>query len=259
MDKKIGIVLSLLMIYFIYSHKENIQSFFLERYNGVKTSYFDTVFYVTNFYELHFKQAKTIEEQNKLIQSLKKENLVLLSYKERVDDLVEKPSMKQVEFSNAIAYVNLANNNRLWIEKFDSFDEDKTYGAVDGKYSAGIVVSKDDKPMILLNSDPQSIYGVYVGEAQAPGVIYGIDHQRMIVKYIPQWMNIAVGEIVKTSGLDNVFLPGIEVGIVVEVETRHGYKVAYVEPFANSLKARFFYIIKDFAKNENIDLNITQS
>jgi len=257
MEKKIGIVLSLLLIYFIYSQKEGIQSFFLERYNGVKSSYFDAVFYLTDLYERHFEQSKTIQIQNEIIKNLKKENLQLLSYKERLFDLTQKPRIKDVVFSNAISYVNLANNNRLWIEMFEGFEEDKTYGAVDGRYSAGIIVSKDNKPMILLNSDPQSIYGVYVGNSQAPGVIYGIDHQRMIVKYIPQWMKISVGEIVKTSGLDNVFIPGIEVGVVVEVQARHGYKVAYVEPFANSLKARHFYIIKDF-NQENIDLNLTK-
>jgi len=245
MEKRIGIVLSLLVIYFIYLQKDSIQNFFLERYNSIKNSYFDAIFYLTNLYERHFEQAKTIQIQNETIQNLKKENLQLLSYKERLLDLTQKPIIKDVVFSNAISYVNLANNNRLWIEMFEGFEAEKTYGAVDGRYSAGIVVSKDGKPMILLNSDPQSIYGVYVGNSQAPGVIYGIDHQRMVVKYIPQWMDIGVGEVVKTSGLDNVFLPGIEVGVVVDVQTRHGYKVAYVKPFANSLKARHFYIIKE--------------
>ena len=243
MDKKIGIAISLLLIYFIYAQKESIQSFFLERYNAVKSSYFDTVFYLINLYELHFHQAATIQSQKQLIDTLTKTNLSLLAYKHQFQNLKQEPILKDIIFVNAISYVKLANNNRLWLNRFEGYDSSKTYGATDGKYSSGIVVDKDGKPMILLNSDPQAIYGVYVGSIQAPGVIYGIDHQKMIVEYIPQWMDVKVGDEVKTSGLDSIFSAGVAVGEVSRVEDRHGYKVAYVQPYANSLSPSFFYLM----------------
>jgi rod shape-determining protein MreC len=243
MDKKIGFILSLLIIYFVYAQRDTIQNFFLERYNGVKSSYFDTVLYISNLFETHFNQAITIKEQKLKINELTKQNTILLAYKNRFDNLVEKPLLKDVIFVNAISYVNLANDNRMWLQEFESFTPQKTYGAIDGRYTLGIVVAKDDKPMILLNSDPQSIYSVHIGKEKAPGVIYGVEHRRMLVKYIPQWMEIQKGDVVKTSGLDNIFIPEIEVGVVTEVEVRHGYKIAHVQPYADSLSPDFFYLI----------------
>ncbi|MGM0623423.1 MAG: rod shape-determining protein MreC [Campylobacterota bacterium] len=244
MDKKLGVLLSFILLYLIYAQKDVIQTFFIDRYNSVKTSYFDTIFYLEKQYELHFNQAKTIQKQKKLIQTLTEQNLLNTAYKERFLTLKEAPLIKEALFVNAISYVNIANNNRLWVERFDAFEPTYTYGATDGKFTAGIVVAKNGKPMIILNSDPQAIYGVYIGEDEAPGVIYGIDHQSMVVKYIPQWMEIEKGDLVKTSGLDNIFVKGIGVGLVTSVENRHGYKVAYVSTYADSLQPEYFYLLK---------------
>ncbi len=244
MDRKLGFLLSLLLLYFIYLQKDDIQAFFLEGYNSVKSSYFEAVLAVTESFERHFGQASTIAEQKKQLRELTKQNLILQSYKERFDDLEQKPLLKGVEFTNVIAYANLVNSNRVWLERIDDYNTSRVYGAVDGSYSAGIVVAKQGRPMLLLNSDYECIYGVYVGDMQAPGVIYGLNHREMIVKYIPQWMSISVGDVVKTSGLDNIFTPGIPVGEVSKIEQRHGYKVAYVRTYADSLHPEFFYIIK---------------
>ena len=98
--------------------------------------------------------------------------------------------------------------------------------------------------MILLNSDPKCVYGVYVGKQQAPGVIYGIDAQTMEVRYLPSWMEVKSGDLVQTSGLDNVFSAGIHVGVVESVTKKHGYQVATVNPYADNLHPEFFYILK---------------
>ncbi len=244
MDKKIGIFLSLLLLYFIYLQREYIQQFFLTQYNSVKASYLDGVFFVTQEVEEHFNQANTIARQNEIIADLTKQNLRLKAYQHRFATLVQKPLLKDVTFTNAISYVNLSNRNRLWLDPFEGFDPSKVYGAVDGEYSSGIVIAKDGQPMILLNSDPKCVYGVYIGKEKAPGVIYGIDARTMEVRYIPSWMEIEKGERVQTSGLDNVFSAGIDVGVVQSVEKKHGYKVARVKPFADNLRPEFFYILQ---------------
>ena len=67
----------------------------------------------------------------------------------------------------------------------------------------------------------------------------------MLIKYIPKWANIKEGDLVETSGLDNIFFANIPVGKVISVKVENSYKTAYISTTSDTLHPKFFFLITD--------------
>jgi rod shape-determining protein MreC len=67
----------------------------------------------------------------------------------------------------------------------------------------------------------------------------------MVVKFIPKWHKIKVGDKVVTSGLDNIFFANVPVGIVSKVEMQSAYKVAYIKTYSDVFHPKTFFLIND--------------
>ncbi len=96
----------------------------------------------------------------------------------------------------------------------------------------------------MLLSNEKCQFSTFVGEDRMPGIAKGIDEKRMEVNFIPKWSKISVGDKVITSGVDNIFLANIPVGVVSEVVTRSTYKTAIIETYADVLHPNYFYLVK---------------
>jgi rod shape-determining protein MreC len=123
------------------------------------------------------------------------------------------------------------------------------YGLLYNDKTAGIVRKADGnrnsgEPLALLNSDPKCSYAVYVGQFKAPGIAMGKNEREMIVRYIPEWMILKVGDEVVTSGLDGLFYAGLSVGKVTEIHKVHAYKEAIIEPYFKPFHPSFFYVVE---------------
>lgn len=221
---------------------------FLNITNEVKIAFEEIRSSAKEFAQRHFYQAKSIERLRKENEELKKENALLDTFASEVVNLSKlkrykqslSPKMKTVR---AISYVSLPDFNKLWID-FEDFNASKIYGLIYNGTAAGIVVSKNgNQSLALLNGDSKCSYAVYVGSKEYPGIAMGKRNDLMLVKYIPSWAKIDVGDEVFTSGLDNIFIEGVKVGVVTNVRDFNLYQEVELRPYYDSLKPDFFYLI----------------
>ena len=84
-----------------------------------------------------------------------------------------------------------------------------------------------------------------IGNNKISGVAQGDNKDGMIIKFIPRWSKVQIGDKVITSGLDNIFYPDIPVGEVTEIKLLDRYKEAKVKVYANLLKPSIFFLISD--------------
>ena len=225
-----------------------IQGPFISALNYVKSTYHDTVEYTSENIDKHFFQTKQIEELKEKLEKYENNHLVMQQLASEVNDLfsVNKTTLKtnpKVELVRAISYKRFGDLNRLWIE-MDDFNSSKIYGLTYKELVAGIVVSNGDKPLAILNRDRKCTYAVYVGDKKAPGVANGNDEKNIMVEYIPSWFKIKKGDLVTTSGLDDIFFKGLKVGTVLSVTNSQGYQSAVVEPYYDSSEPSYFHLIK---------------
>ena len=150
--------------------------------------------------------------------------------------------LRELFCSRSISYVRMGDPHKLWIE-MNHFDSKQVYGLLYRGYAAGIVVSNNNRPMALLNGDIKSTYAVSVGKSMAPGIVRGNNERKLIVDFIPTWVPIAIGDEVTTSGLDQIFLSGLQVGKVISISCASGYQSAVLEPYFYAKKPAYFHII----------------
>lgn len=225
-----------------------IQEPFISALNTIKSTYHNSVENVSKKIDQHFMQAEHIENLEERLATYENNHLVMQQLASEVNDLFEASksdlvSNPKVKLVRAISYQRFGNMNRFWID-MDDFNSSKVYGLTYKELVAGIVVAQGSKPLALLNKDIKCTYAVYVGESKAPGVAHGNDDKNIIVEYIPSWFKINDGDLVVTSGLDNIFFKGLKVGTVVSHSKSQGYQSAVVEPFYNSNEPSYFHLIE---------------
>ncbi|BCD59843.1 MULTISPECIES: rod shape-determining protein MreC [unclassified Nitratiruptor] len=214
---------------------------------GVKKEYLQLKRSFDQFLEEHLNQQQTI-------QKLRAQNRELFKYKVLYSDLedryrallqdckiFEKTSLK-VESVEALSYVKLGDFTTLWIDA--DIPKEGIVGALKGAYVAGIAIGEDKRSKLLLLGNKKCSFGVQVG-AKAYGIAIGNgDNRFTIVKYIPNYEHIHVGDEVVTNGLDGIFVYGIKVGRVVEIKHEGSYKIAKVRNYADLSHPRFFWLMK---------------
>ncbi len=85
---------------------------------------------------------------------------------------------------------------------------------------------------VQLITDPVSAAGGLVQRTRVAGVVFGNLGAGLVVRYLPQLADVAVGDEMITSGLGGVFPKGIPVGRVASVERRSGalFQEATLQP-----------------------------
>lgn len=225
---------------------ENIRGVFLSVANLSISMYMNFTQSVDDTLNEHFFQKDVIQklrEENKNLQSSAQ---LLGAFASKLNAILKMNSSGEydpkVQMVNAISYANLGDNYKVWID-YPDFNASQVYGLIYKGNSAGIVVEKNGHPLALLNGDAKSIYSVFVGDEQIPGVATG-KKEHIHIKYIPLWMNPKVGDKVVTSGLDQIFFAGIGVGVVVEIIVEELSKTAVVTPYVQPSATLSYHIIK---------------
>ncbi len=229
-------------------YTNTIQGPFISALNYVKSSYHNSVEFVENTIDEHLLQAQNIQELKDELQQYENNHLVMQQLASEVTDLFRQNHSKlktdpRVELVRTISYAKFGDFNRVWLE-VDELNNSKIYGLVYKELVAGIVISQNNKPLGLLNKDIQSSYAVYVGKDSAPGIAHGNNSENLLVKFIPSWFDIKVGDEVITSGLDKIFFKGLKVGRVISVTKSQGYQNAVVEAYYKANDPNYFHMIK---------------
>ncbi len=226
---------------------ETYQKGFLFLTESIKTTYHDFSSYLQNIIIKYLKQEETISSLLLENRKLKKYYLELNATKKELESLKKECNVNtkfylDVKLIRAISYTTLGDFSSMWIE-MDDFNQTKIYGLIKDDFAAGIVVNKNGKPIALLNSNEKCAYAVEIGRSKAPGIAMGKRNGTMVVKFIPMYKNIKIGDEVVTSGMDNIFFYGIKVGKVIKIESMGSYKVAIVKPYADLANPRYFWIV----------------
>jgi rod shape-determining protein MreC len=224
---------------------------------GVITIFNEIKSVITNTSHYISERVKIISNNLDELESLKEENKKLNSEINRLNSLLYtckdysliKKMAPNLVLAYAISYVSLPDFSKIYISYNKPISHPK--GLVFNNYVAGVVTKNLGKYSIaLLNSNEKTTYTVFIGKNQIPGIFYGKEN---LIKYIPQFKKINVGDLVITSGLDGVFYKGAMVGKIVKVYKKKLYQEARVRLFYNDLNPSFFYVVE-----KPIETNLTK-
>ena len=142
-----------------------------------------------------------------------------------------------------LTYYKFNDYSRVIIDKKD-LNSSKIYSLItlDG-YSAGIVLNKNETSIAYLNENTKCNYTVFIGSNNVPGISSGIlDNGQLLIRYVPIWQNIEIGDEVITSSMDGIFPFGIKVGKVTKIDIQDNIQEILVEPYAQTLGNRDYYL-----------------
>jgi len=250
------------LLFFLLRKEESFQNSFAKVTLPIKENYLDLSNSIKGAIDQYLTQAKSVK-------TLKEENLLLRKYlyqqKLSLIELQQLNQFNETKFNNfdnilrvqTISYKKLNDFSQIYLTKGEALGEDKIYGLIQKNVVAGIALKNNDLLKGILLSNPICQFSTFIGKKKTPGIAKGIDAQSIEVNFIPKWSKIEVGDKVVTSGLDNIFLPEIPVGIVTNILTKSTYKTAIVETYADVLHPNFFYLVKEVL-NEPKELNISK-
>lgn len=236
-----------------------VRMFFAQKVQGFrewKSSYFDQAQEIT---VLRQKVAdyESISLQN---HALKNENKRLNTLFD-TQHLTNNPMFHRAFVS---AFVRLGEYERVWLVLDEgvqqSFvdDEERIVGLIHNNTALGIGKFENGRLMGLLNGEKNCSYGVFIGEDKALGVLEGksSDGEYISVYYIQRWRDIKIGDEVYTNGLDEIFLPNVPVGKVINIYEDSGFLRADVLPYASAGDMDYIWIVDTRNNTDDIDEGI---
>ncbi|MCW1359882.1 rod shape-determining protein MreC [Campylobacter sp. US33a] len=249
MKNKIRNVLILSFLVFIsFYYGGVIKKNILNTNDVVITSFYDFIEYLKNKFNEHFDQADEIRNLRSENEELRKTSILVSSLSNDLNQILEDRNSSQyfpkVSLVRAISYVQVGDYKKVWLNSFIR-EHDRNRGLIYKGYTAGIAINKEDRLMGLLQGDEQCVFSVYIGKDRLPGLVQG-QNDRAMVKFIPKWAKVQVGDEVVTSGLDEIFFPGVPVGKITKIIDEDMYQVAYIEPYAKINTPAYLYMVESF-------------
>jgi len=253
MKTKIVIVTILLFIIIVLLPRNDkfISETILSVINPLKQSYQNFRQEITNKSYSYIFQKESIEKLNRENRVLKKQLLEQIHYIQQVKDVYQVlPDLshlpiKNISITQTISYVKLNSFSQIILTTPKNLKEDKLYGLMQNRVVAGTARLRNNQLYGYLISDEKCRFSVFIGDTKAPGIAIGIKKNQMLVKFIPKWHKLKVGDKVITSGLDGIFFADIPVGVVKEIEVQSSYTVAKIETFSDIFHPKTFFLIND--------------
>ena len=247
MKSKILFVLVIAFLAFVSLQKgESISAKFIGLNAWVVGTYDDTERFIKDKINEHLFQKEEIARLRAQNTELEKSAVLLDTFAHEINQISSDKNSSayepEVKMVRALNYSDIGDYNKIWLDKFSDFNTSKIYGLIHQGKTAGIVITKNDRPLALLQGDPKSIFAVFVGEGKIPGIAHG-DNDKIVVKFIPQWLFPKIGDEVFTSGLDGIFFGGVGVGRVTEVVEESLYKSVIVEPYVKLSIPSYLYVV----------------
>ena len=213
-------------------------------------------------YQKYLNQASSIESYKAKLQDYEKLKLQLLHTQSELDALsvfdTQHSFHNDASFLPAriYSYVGMGDYNRVWIN-FDAKDypKDRIFGIVRDNMVLGIALIDGQKVMGFFNGDKKSAYSVHIGDEKVPAIVHNsaLSSNRVTADFIPLWHKVKVGDQVRTSGMDGIFIEGILVGEVSAVNTDFGYISAEIKPYAQSSTLGYVWLVDTGAKTQSME------
>jgi len=218
---------------------------------SIQSTYIDTLVSLSESSNKYFNQLSYIDQ---LRNSNEKYQLYKALYDKKVNEYNElknniylsTESNIKYEKIKILSYYKFNDFSRVIIDKHD-LNKDKIYALItlDG-FSAGIVLTKKNKSVAYLNQNKRCNYTVFIGEENTPGITSGMmENGNLMIKHVPIWKAVQVGDEVITSSMDSIFPYGVKVGQVVDIKVNENTKEVFVKPYGEILGNREFYIYEN--------------
>ena len=258
-------ILLLVLTVLLTRNDDRIANALLNIINPVKQNYKNFTQDIEDKSHSYLFQQESIEKLNKENRILRKRLLEQMHYLEQITDIykvlpkLSRLPVENISITETISYVKLNSFSRIILTKPKNVVETKLYGLIQGTVVAGTAEVKNNQLYGYLTSDDKCRFSVFIGDKKAPGIAIGLDKNKMLIKFIPKWHNVQVGDRVVTSGLDNIFFAKIPVGIVTDVEVQSAYTVAHIKTYSNIFHPKTFFLVNDSKATlaEGFDSNST--
>jgi len=255
MKSRILFILLLVVTLFILLTRSNhtVQDAILNVVTPIKQIYKNLTQSVKDRGKSYIFQKETIQKLTKENKILRKYLLDQTRYLGQVSGLYKAlPSLAKLprhstELVDTISYVRLNSFNEVQLARSGkaTLKPDHLYGLIQNDVVGGTAVLRGKHLYGYLTSNPRCRFGVFIGPKRSPGIAEGLDKNTMVVKFIPKWSKINVGDKVETSGLDGIFFANVPVGVVKEVKIEDSYKSAYITTYSDTLHSDYFFLITD--------------
>jgi rod shape-determining protein MreC len=267
MKTRIAIIVLLLLVLAVLltRNDDRIAGTLLNTINPIKQSYKKFTQGIEDKSHSYIFQKETIEKLSRENRVLRRRLLEQMHYIDQVQNVYDvlpdlaKLPVHNISIAETISYVKLNSFSQIILTKPKGLKEKEIYGLVQGTVVAGVATLKNNQLYGYLTSDDKCRFSVFIGKKKAPGIAIGVKRNEMIVKFIPKWHNVQIGDKVVTSGLDKIFFSNVPVGVVTKVEVQSAYTVAYIKPYNNVMQPKTFFVINDPKVTilENFDANST--
>jgi len=252
MNKKFTLFLIILTIgiLYIFNIERVIQHKLSILNQSIQSTYINFFLSINNTLDKYINQLEYINQLKRLNDSHLKYKLL---YDVKINELNELNmniniiKSTKLEFKldkvKVLSYYKFNDNSRVIIDKKD-LNTTKIYSlfTFDG-YSAGIVLNKNDISIAYLNENERCNYTVFIGKENAPGITSGINNDgKILIKYVPIWKTVSIGDEVITSSMDSIFPYGIKVGKVTDITIKDNIQEVLVLPYAKTLGNRDYYL-----------------
>ncbi|MCB0412488.1 MAG: rod shape-determining protein MreC [Bdellovibrionales bacterium] len=140
----------------------------------------------------------------------------------------------------------LPDHNTITINRGSQHGLKKSMAALTVAGAVGYVFRVQDfTSQILLLTDRYSAIDAIVQRSRARGIIEGFSKEACRMRYLRRSDDVKTGDLIVTSGLDNIFPKGFPIGTVTEVN-RSEYGVTQdveIAPFINSTNMEEIFIV----------------
>jgi len=253
MSKKfvLFIVSLIILVSYLFSFEKVLANKIYAFNSSISSTYIKLFVFSADTINKYFNQLNYIDQ-------LKKSNESNLKYKsmyerkvQEIADLNKSVRLnlnKELKYDRVkvLSYVSFDDYSKVLIDK-DITNKDKIYSLItlDG-YSAGIVLTQNKKSVAYLNENIKCNYTVFIGDDDTPGITSGSNNDgNIVIKYVPIWKEIHIGDEVITSSMDSIFPFGVKVGKVIQIKEYENTKEVLVKPYGKTLGERNFFIIDD--------------
>jgi len=241
MNKRYLILFSFLLVLFFSLNP--IRYSLLDFFNITKQFFSNIINQIEFKINKYQNQAQKIEKLQKENNSLREKIAYFESFYENCKDFTKIKDLN-LTLVKVISYANLPDFSEIYV---DFISQKYPLGLVYNNLAAGVLIKKVGHYSLgLLNSNKKTSYTVLIGKNEIPGIFYG---GKNIIKYIPKFKKINIGDLVITSGLDGIFYKGVKVGVVTSIKSKKLYQEAKIKLFYNNLSPNYFYVVK---KNDTI-------
>ncbi len=121
--------------------------------------------------------------------------------------------------STVIGINNLDWFSTVTVDKGSEDNIEKDMAVLTANGIVGRVIETYSKTSkVLLTIDPRSNIDVIIQRTRIKGIAEGKGDNRLILKYVQQFEDIQIGDIVVSAGIGGIFPKGVMVGEVVKVE-----------------------------------------